>query len=272
MPELPEVETVRRGLAPHLLGQRIDTIVVREPRLRWPIPESLSRRASGHSVVSLMRRGKYLIAALDSGDRLILHLGMSGRLLVVDLDTPVEKHDHVDFELASGTLIRFRDPRRFGALLLWPSGEETHPLLEGMGPEPFDAEFNGAYLFRRSRGRRVSIKSFIMNGRIVVGAGNIYATESLFRAGIRPRRAASRLSRAECDRLVSMVRKILEEAIDLGGTTLRDFAGAHGEAGYFQQELLVYGREGEGCAVCGTLIKRVLVNQRSSFYCPHCQC
>ncbi len=271
MPELPEVETVRRGLAPHWIGQRMLRVVVREPRLRWPIPGVLARRAEHRVVETLERRGKYLIATLDSGDRLILHLGMSGRLWVVDAAEPLRKHDHVDFELASGRIIRFHDPRRFGALLLWAKGENTHPLLAGMGPEPFSAEFDGDYLYRRSRGRSAPVKSFIMDGRIVVGAGNIYAAEALFRAGIRPQRAAGKLSRADYARLADAVRTVLSEAVTQGGTTLRDFFGADGAAGYFQQALYVYGRAGQPCQICGAPIKLLTIGQRASCFCPKCQ-
>ncbi|MEQ1439228.1 bifunctional DNA-formamidopyrimidine glycosylase/DNA-(apurinic or apyrimidinic site) lyase [Fontimonas sp. SYSU GA230001] len=271
MPELPEVETVRRGLDPYLAGQVVRAVRVRESRLRWPVPADLPARVAGRRVERLERRGKYLIAHLDSGDRVLLHLGMSGRILVLDAETPPRKHDHIDWELGSGRVLRFHDPRRFGAMLLWPRGEETHALLSGMGPEPFAPDFDGAYLYAAARGRSAAVKTFIMDGRIVVGAGNIYATEALFRAGIRPTRAAGRLTRADCDRLAQAIRAVLAEAVALGGTTLRDFAGARGESGYFQQELFVYGRDGEPCRRCGTVIRRVVLGQRSSFYCPRCQ-
>lgn len=271
MPELPEVETVRRGLSPHLLGRRIERVVVRDARLRWPVPRTLAARAQGRTVTALERRGKYLIATLDSGDRLILHLGMSGRLLVVDAATPLRKHDHVDLLLDSGRLVRFCDPRRFGAVLLWPAAEAGHVLLDHLGPEPFSDAFSGAYLHAKSRGRRVAVKPFVMDGQVVVGAGNIYAAESLFRAGIRPTRAAGKLSRADCERLAARIREVLGEAVELGGTTLRDFAGADGASGYFQQALYVYGREGEPCRVCGTPIKAADLGTRQSCYCPICQ-
>lgn len=271
MPELPEVETVRRGLAPHLLGRRIAAVLVREPRLRWPVPRGLAPAVRGRRVEAIDRRGKYLIVALDTGDRLILHLGMSGRVLVLDASAPLRKHDHLDFVLDSGRIVRFHDPRRFGAVLFWPAGAPTPALLQDMGPEPFSAEFSSDYLFRLSRGRRAAVKRFVMDGRIVVGAGNIYATEALFRAGIRPTRAAGRLTRRDCERLAARIREVLAEAIELGGTTLRDFAGADGAGGYFQQELFVYGREDEPCRTCGTPIRRVVIGQRSSFYCSRCQ-
>lgn len=271
MPELPEVETVRRGLEPHWVGRRIEQVIVRESRLRWPVPATLGRRSTGRVVESLTRRGKYLIATLDSGDRLILHLGMSGRLLVLDAAHPLKKHDHIDFLLEGERVVRFHDPRRFGAVLWWARNEAEHVLLAGMGPEPFSDAFDGDYLFARSRGRVVPVKSFVMDGRIVVGAGNIYAAESLFRAGIRPTRAAGKLTRGECARLAETIRTVLAEAVALGGTTLRDFFGADGASGYFQQELFVYGREHQPCRVCGTPIKPLVLAQRASCYCPRCQ-
>jgi formamidopyrimidine-DNA glycosylase len=271
VPELPEVETVRRGLTPYLLHRRIDAAVVREPRLRWPIRPDLPLRLAGRRIEQLDRRGKYILVRLDSGDRVILHLGMSGRIRVLDPAEPLRKHDHVDWQLDSGRVMRFHDPRRFGAMLWWPAQETEHALLRGMGPEPFSDAFDGAYLYRLSRGRSAAVKSFIMDGRIVVGAGNIYATEALFRAGIRPTRAAGRLTRADCMRLAERIREVLAEAVELGGTTLRDFAGADGESGYFQQQLSVYGRENQACDRCGSLIRRIVIGQRSSFYCPRCQ-
>jgi formamidopyrimidine-DNA glycosylase len=271
MPELPEVETVRRGLSPYLLHRRIVQVTVREPRLRWPVPPELATRTCGRRVEQLQRRGKYLIVTLDSGDRLILHLGMSGRLFVLDPSTPLKKHDHVDLLLDNDRLIRFQDPRRFGALLLWPAGEATHPLLESMGPEPFSDAFDGDYLYTLSRGRSAAVKNFIMDGHVVVGAGNIYASESLFRAGIRPGKAAGKLTRPQYGVLAQKIRDVLGEAIEQGGTTLRDFAGADGGSGYFQQQLFVYGRAGDACRVCATPIKCVVIGQRSSFYCPRCQ-
>lgn len=271
MPELPEVETVRRGLEPHLRGRRIARVTVREPRLRWPVPAELPRAAQGRQVESVARRGKYLIVALDSGDRMIWHLGMSGRLFVLDAAHPLVKHDHVDFLLDSGRVVRFHDPRRFGAVLWWSRRETTHPLLAAMGPEPFDPAFDGEYLFRQSRGREVAVKNFVMDGHVVVGAGNIYAAESLFRAGIRPTRRAGKLTRADCARLAGKIREVLAEAVTLGGTTLRDFAGADGASGYFQQALFVYGRAGEACRVCGATVKGLVLGGRASCYCPRCQ-
>jgi len=271
VPELPEVETVLRGITPHVVGRRIAAVRVREPRLRWRIPASLPAQLQGRGVERSERRGKYLLLHLDNGDRLILHLGMSGRLRVLQTGTAPQKHDHVDLEFEGGVMLRFNDPRRFGAVLLWPAAEPAHVLLRGLGPEPFSAEFSGDYLFARSRRRAAPVKSFLMDGRIVVGAGNIYAAESLFRAGIRPTRAAGRVTRAQYQRLAAMVREVLTEAVAQGGTTLRDFADAHGVAGYFQQKLYVYGRENQACLVCGTPIRRLVLGQRATCYCPKCQ-
>lgn len=276
MPELPEVETVRRGVEPHVLGRRIATVVVRDARLRWPVPADLASFLQGRTITATSRRGKYLLLHLDgefatAGDRLIIHLGMSGRLKVLAADTPLIAHDHLDLLLDNGLLLRYHDPRRFGAVLPWPASQTTHPLMETMGPEPFSEAFSGDYLFTRSRGKTTAVKTFLMDGGIVVGAGNIYAAESLFRAGIRPTRLAGRVTRAEYVRLADAVRAVLASAIEQGGTTLRDFAGANGEAGYFQQDLYVYGREGEPCRVCGTAIKLLRLGNRQSCYCPKCQ-
>lgn len=271
MPELPEVETVRRGVEPHVLKRRITQVIVRDTRLRWPVPRDLAENLTGQTITGTSRRGKYLLLQLTSGDRLIIHLGMSGRLFVLKPGHALKKHDHVDIELSGGVLLRFNDPRRFGAVLLWGRQAQTHPLLEDMGPEPFGEDFNSDYLFELSRGRSAAVKNFIMDGRVVVGAGNIYATESLFRAGIRPGKAAGKLTRGQYQCLAEKIREVLEEAVRQGGTTLKDFAGAHGESGYFQQQLFVYGREGEPCLVCKTPIKRSLIGQRSSYYCPRCQ-
>ncbi|TDU25655.1 DNA-(apurinic or apyrimidinic site) lyase [Panacagrimonas perspica] len=271
MPELPEVETIRRGIEPHVLGRRIGRVVVRDPRLRWPVQPDLPARLAGRRIEQAARRAKYLVLHLDNGDRLLIHLGMSGRIWVLDPTVAPIKHDHVDIELDSGQLLRFHDPRRFGAVLLWSAGEPHHELLRHLGPEPFDPAFHGDYLFELSRGRSAAVKNFVMDGNVVVGAGNIYAAESLFRAAIRPTRAAGKVTRAEYVELASRIREVLNEAIVRGGTTLRDFAGATGELGYFQQELYVYGREGEPCRRCGTGIRRKVIGQRSSFYCTRCQ-
>lgn len=275
MPELPEVETIRRGIAP-VVGRRIARVVVRENRLRWPVPRDLSRRVAGRRVTSAERRAKYLLLGLDSGDRLIIHLGMSGRLFLLPPGHTLVKHDHVDieFDRADGDaalMLRLHDPRRFGSVLLWPAKLDAHPLFAALGPEPLSAEFSGEYLFGLSRRRSAPAKNFLMDARVVVGAGNIYATEALFRAGVRPTRAAGRLSRSDCDRLVEKIREVLNEAIEQGGTTLRDFRGSGGELGNFQLRLFVYDREGQACRRCDGRIRRIVLGGRSSYYCPNCQ-
>lgn len=271
MPELPEVETIRRGLEPHVLGRRVTRVVVRDRRLRWPVPPDLESRLAGRRIDAAARRAKYLVLTVDNGDRLLMHLGMSGRIWVLDPREPLLKHDHLDFELDSGLLLRFHDPRRFGTVLLWPRDQAEHELLAHLGPEPFDPAFDGEYLYAQSRGRRSAVKNFVMDGQVVVGAGNIYAAEALFRARVRPSRPAGRVTRAEYRELALRIREVLAEAIEQGGTTLRDFAGANGEAGYFKQDLYVYGREGEPCRLCTTPIQRRVIGQRSSFFCPRCQ-
>lgn len=271
MPELPEVETIRRGITPYVTDRVITRVVVRDARLRWPVDKKLPQQLQGRRILSTDRRGKYLLLRLDNQDQLIVHLGMSGRLFVLKQGHPLRKHDHVDIELSDGSLLRYQDPRRFGAVLLWRHTDATHELLAHMGPEPFTPEFNGDYLFDLSRGRSAAVKNFVMDGRVVVGAGNIYAAESLFRARIRPSRAAGKVTRAEYRVLAGHIRTVLEEAVEQGGTTLRDFANAEGHPGYFQQKLFVYGREGEPCLVCGAPIRRVIIGQRSSFYCKDCQ-
>jgi formamidopyrimidine-DNA glycosylase len=271
MPELPEVETVRRGLEPYVVGQRVEKAVVRDSRLRWPIPADLPRYVRGRRIETVARRGKYLILTFDNDDRLLLHLGMSGRLFVLDQNEKPKKHDHVDLLLGSGQLLRFHDPRRFGAVLPWPHDQKDHDLLAVMGPEPFSEDFSTEYLFRLSRGRTAPVKTFLMDGSVVVGVGNIYASEALFQAAIRPTRAAGRVNREAYSRLVEAVRAVLALAIERGGTTLRDFAGARGESGYFQQELMVYDREDLPCRRCATPIRRLVIGQRSSYYCPQCQ-
>ena len=270
MPELPEVETTRRGLLPHLQGQRITAVVVRDRRLRWPVPRDLAKRAIGCTVRSIERRGKYLLFDCGSGS-MILHLGMSGSLRVLPVDTPPGKHDHVDLVVASGFLARLTDPRRFGALL-WQAGDpHSHPLLASLGPEPLEPEFDAGSLHARLAGRSASIKSALMDSRIVVGVGNIYASESLFRAGINPKIAAGRISLQRCERLVAAIRETLSAAIAAGGSTLRDFVSADGQPGYFQQAYFTYGRAGQPCTICGTAIKMLRQGQRATFYCPRCQ-
>jgi formamidopyrimidine-DNA glycosylase len=269
MPELPEVETTLRGIEPHLLNQQVARIIVRNPRLRWPVPADVSK-AEGQTITSLDRRGKYLLLKLRQGG-LIIHLGMSGSLRILQDPRPPEKHDHVDVELQNGVCLRFNDPRRFGAFL-WVDGEMwSHELLRDLGPEPLSGEFTPDYLYQRSRNRSVAIKNFIMNGHIVVGVGNIYASEALFMAGIHPQRAAGRVSRQRYEGLVAAICDVLDRAIRRGGTTLRDFVNSDGAPGYFAQELLVYDRAGSDCFQCGSAIKQKVIGQRSSYYCPACQ-
>ena len=269
MPELPEVETTRRGLVPLVVGHRIRDVVVREPRLRWPVPRDLAARLRGARVRSIGRRGKYLLFDCGEG-HLLVHLGMSGNLTVVPHDRPLRRHDHVDLALDSGDIVRLNDPRRFGAML-WVRDPARHPLLGGLGLEPFDEAFGGGYLHRLSRGRRVPVKQFLMDSRIVTGVGNIYANEALFAAGIHPARAAGRISRERCERLALAVRATLERALSAGGSTLRDFVGAGGEPGHFQLEYAVYGRAGEPCPACGAPVRATRHAGRSSFHCPSCQ-
>ncbi len=270
MPELPEVEITRRGLASHLTGKNIAEVVIRNASLRWPIPENLPALLCGCTIRSLKRRAKYLLMDCGSGT-LIIHLGMSGSLRILNSDTSVEKHDHFDLVLEDGTLMRLRDPRRFGAIL-WHSGDAlTHPLLASIGREPLEENFNAAYLYRVTRGRIKSIKQCIMDNHVVVGVGNIYANEALFRAGIRPRLAAGKLSLLRCAKLVEEIKATLGEAIAQGGSTLRDFANSDGQPGFFQLHYLVYGRGGNPCRRCGSLIKQIRQGQRSSFFCRSCQ-
>jgi len=270
MPELPEVETTLRGLEPHLLGQRIAGAVIRQPHLRWEIPKQLPVILAGQTIHALYRRAKYLLVECDSGT-LILHLGMSGSLRILPADTPPQAHEHFDLILENGMLMRLRDPRRFGAVL-WHAGDPMqHPLLEHLGVEPLQGEFSAEYFYRATRTRNAAIKLVIMDHHLVVGVGNIYANEALFRAGIRPQLAASKLSKPRAARLVQTIREALQQAIELGGSSLRDFVGSDGKAGYFQQHYGVYGRAGEACHACGTAIKQIKQGQRSSFYCTTCQ-
>jgi formamidopyrimidine-DNA glycosylase len=270
MPELPEVETTRRGLLPHVVGRRIRDVVVRDARLRWPVPRDLKRRLTGEQILDIRRRGKYLLFDCRKG-HLLVHLGMSGRLTLVPHDTPARKHDHVDVRLEGRQSLRLTDPRRFGAMLWLAEPAENHALLKDLGLEPLEPEFTGAALHRRAHGRSVAVKQFLMNGVIVTGVGNIYASEALFRAGIHPSRSAGRISAARWDRLAQAVRATLESALASGGSTLRDFTGAEGRAGHFQHQHAVYGREGKPCRVCKTPIRALRHGQRSTFFCPSCQ-
>jgi formamidopyrimidine-DNA glycosylase len=270
MPELPEVETTLRGIAPHLKQRRIADVVIRNPRLRWPIPENLPELLRGHIVQDLQRRAKYLLVSFDHGT-LILHLGMSGSLRVLPLSTPAGKHDHFDLVMDNGQLLRLRDPRRFGAVL-WHQGDVAqHPLLASLGPEPLQARFDADALYAATRKRKAAIKLVIMDNHVVVGVGNIYANEALFRAGIRPQLAAGKISKERCARLTQTIKEVLRAAIKKGGSSLRDYVDSDGKQGYFQQHYFVYGRMGEPCRACGTPIRQIRQGQRSTFYCPRCQ-
>ena len=269
MPELPEVETSRRGIQPWIVDRMITNVLVRDRRLRWPVPRGIESKLQGRTVESVGRRAKYLLINTDKGTA-IVHLGMTGNVRIVDSGTPAGVHDHFDIELESGKALRFRDPRRFGSFL-WSRKPLGHPLLAKLGPEPLGDQFDGEYLWRKSRGRKVSIKQFIMNAQVVVGVGNIYASESLFLAGINPKRAAGRVARHRYERLATAIRDVLSRAIEAGGTTLRDFYGGDGEPGYFRCELEVYDREGEHCRTCNTIIKAIVQGQRSTYYCKTCQ-
>jgi len=270
VPELPEVETTRRGIEPHAVGRRILALQVHEPRLRWRVQEDLPHRVAGLRILHARRRAKYLLLGLESGT-LLLHLGMSGSLRVLPADTPHVLHDHFDLLLDSGSTLRFNDPRRFGSLHYVAGDPNEHPLLASLAPEPFDDAFNADYLWRITRRRRVAVKQLLMNSRLVVGVGNIYANEALFRAKIRPRRQARSLSRAELSKLARAVRSVLAMAIRVGGTTLRDYVGADGSPGYFRQKLYVYERAGQPCRTCHTTVRQLTQGQRSTYYCPACQ-
>lgn len=269
MPELPEVETTRRGITPFLQGHRIERVVLRRRDLRWPIPADIEQRLPGQRVQAIERRAKYLLIHTRVGSA-VLHLGMSGSLRVIDASVPVGKHDHYDLDLDDGHVLRFTDPRRFGCLLWQPPGQ-IHPLLAKLGPEPLSDDFDGDHLWRLSRGRRAAVKTFLMDQSIVVGVGNIYASEALFAAGIHPARAAGRVSHERYRHLTTAVRNILAYAIERGGTTLRDFIRPDGMPGYFERELMVYGRAGQPCLHCGTRVRARTLGQRNTFFCPRCQ-
>ncbi len=269
MPELPEVEITRRGITPTVTGSTITGVVVRNPNLRWPVPGELQALLNGKTVRRVLRRAKYLLFDIDQG-WLILHLGMSGSLRLTDTQVPPQKHDH--FDLVFGTkILRLRDPRRFGAVLWTTEDIYTHPLLAHLGVEPLSPEFSGEVLYRASRGRTAAVKQLLMDHTVVVGVGNIYANESLYRAGIDPRTIAGRISRVRFGRLATEVRLTIEAAIKAGGSSLRDFVHSDGSSGYFQQQYFVYGRTGQACRVCGRPVKVVRLGQRSTFYCSQCQ-
>ena len=269
MPELPEVETSRRGISPHIVGKTLQSLIVRQSRLRWPVPENLHQLISGQSLTAISRRGKYLLLDFGLG-YLIIHLGMSGSLRICSQEIPPNKHDHIDWIFADGTVLRYNDPRKFGAVL-WTLQPENHALLSKLGPEPLSENLNAHHLFSAASQRRIPIKAFIMDSHIVVGVGNIYASESLFWAGIHPERRAGKISDEEFQKLVKSIQKVLSSAIEQGGTTLRDYVNPEGKPGYFQQTLQVYGRRGEPCRECSTPIEHVKIGQRASYFCPRCQ-
>lgn len=271
MPELPEVETICRGLAPLIIGSSVAEVIVREARLRVLIPSDLSAALEGRQVLAVSRRAKYLLIHFNGERTLLIHLGMSGTLRFFSAPRPVDRHDHVEIIFSQGSRLCFRDPRRFGAILLCSGDPLAHPLLLSLGPEPLSADFNTEYLYNRSRHRTVAVKSFLMEQRTVVGVGNIYASESLHAAGIAPWLLAGTISRSRYGRLVDAVRVVLQRAIAAGGTTLRDFQNAAGKPGYFSQELAVYGRAGEKCRTCGGNIECMRIGGRASYYCLHCQ-
>lgn len=270
MPELPEVETTRRGLESLVLRRQVKAVQVRERRLRWPVPNHLAKTLQGRKLLRIERRAKYLLFGFTHGT-LIGHLGMSGSMRVCAARDPLRKHDHVRIRFSEQRELRYHDPRRFGFLLWTGQPPELHPRLRELGPEPLGSDFDGAWLAQRAKGRTIAVKPFIMDAKVVVGVGNIYASEALFRCGIRPNRSVSKISRERWARLAAEIQAVLQEAIAEGGTTLRDFLGSQDEPGYFAQDLRVYDREGDDCVHCGSLIKRVVLGQRSTFYCAKCQ-
>ncbi|MEM9254398.1 MAG: bifunctional DNA-formamidopyrimidine glycosylase/DNA-(apurinic or apyrimidinic site) lyase [Pseudomonadota bacterium] len=269
MPELPEVETTRRGVEPHCLGRKVQRVIVRDPRLRWPVPGDLAAHLEGQQIRGVDRRAKYLLFQTARGT-LQVHLGMSGSLRVVMPGEELQSHDHIDLVMEGSTILRYNDPRRFGSFH-WLMPGEPRPLLDHLGPEPLSDDFDGHYLYRLSRGRRVAVKSFIMDAKVVVGVGNIYANEALFHAGIHPGRPAGRVAEGRFEGLAEQIKLVLTTAIDQGGTTLRDFVGGDGRPGYFAQKLFVYGRGGETCKRCERALKEVRIGQRSTVYCVTCQ-
>lgn len=270
MPELPEVETTKRGISPFLLNQTIRAVTIRQKQLRFEISPELNTRSIGQVIHSISRRAKYLLIELSEG-YLLNHLGMSGHLRIIKSDTPPGKHDHLDFELSNNYILRYNDPRRFGLWLYLPNNPGQHRLLAHLGPEPLSDAFNGEYLFRRAFQRKQSIKSFIMTNEIVVGIGNIYAAESLYLAGIHPSTPAGYLKEEKFALLVACIKQVLQQAIDAGGTTLRDFYSFDGKPGYFANKLLVYGRKNQACFRCKSLIQEITIGGRSSAFCPNCQ-
>lgn len=270
MPELPEVETTRRGIAPHITQRKITAMTLRDGRLRWPVDENLVETLPGCFIEQITRRGKYLLLHLNDKRTLLWHLGMSGSLRILSKATPPQKHDHIDLHFGATTL-RFHDPRRFGALLVTDENPEHHALLNHLGPEPLSDDFNATYLFSRSRKRSIAVKKWIMDSKLVVGVGNIYANEALFAARIHPLKACGKLTRKQCELLVEKIKTVLDNAIAQGGTTLKDFVGSDGKPGYFAQQLLVYGRGGEACTACGKPLLEKALAARTTVYCNHCQ-
>jgi len=270
VPELPEVETTRSGIAPHVEGKMVEELVLRRRKLRYPVPQTLLVDLPGQVISKVGRRGKYLLLSAETGT-VMVHLGMSGNLRLVDVNVPAEKHDHIDIVFEGGKALRLHDPRRFGSVLWLEGDPHEHKLLANLGPEPLSEAFDAEHLYQRSRKRKQAIKQFVMDSHTVVGVGNIYASEALFSAGIRPQLPAGKLSRPRCKLLVAVIKNVLAQAIERGGTTLRDFVDGDGKSGYFQQQLQVYGREAEPCSQCGTAIKLLRLGQRASYYCPRCQ-
>lgn len=274
MPELPEVETTLRGIAPHIQGKKVADVVLRQTRLRWQINPNLAEILAGQEVLSCRRRAKYLIIGFETGT-LLIHLGMSGSLRIFTCgDARIEhpdKHDHVDMVFADGTVLRYHDPRRFGAISWHEGAAEHHPLLEKLGPEPLSDDFSADYLYQKFRTQKRAVKLALMDNTVVVGVGNIYANESLFRSGILPHRPANKIKKKKCAVLVETIKAVLQRAIETGGSTLRDFVNSDGKSGYFQQEYTVYGRHNEPCVRCGDLVQKEVLGQRGTFYCPNCQ-
>lgn len=270
MPELPEVETTRRGIAPHLIGHTIARCLVHDARLRWPVPTQLGKTLAGQKILGVERRAKYLLIQTHKG-HVIIHLGMSGSLRLLPQEAARKKHDHLEICLDDGLALRLHDPRRFGAVLWTEDDPLQHPLLADLGPEPLSSDFTPEYLLRKTRGRKRALRDFLLDSHVVAGVGNIYANEALFLAGLRPARAAGRLSAAQAGALVTAIRQVLQQAIEAGGTTLRDFLRADGKPGYFQLTLNVYSRHKQPCLTCGHNIKLKRLGQRSAFYCPQCQ-
>lgn len=270
MPELPEVETTKEGIKPYLEGQMIAGVMVRNPKLRIPVPSNIEELCSGKSIKSVVRRAKYILIQMSTG-YLLIHLGMSGHLRIISKDTAPNKHDHIDLVLANGSMLRFCDPRRFGLFLYLDANPHQHQLLSHLGPEPLSDDFNELYLYQRSRNKTQTIKSWIMSNDVVVGVGNIYATESLFLAGLHPQMPAKHLTKEKAQSLTTHIKNVLQKAIDAGGTTLRDFYTSEGKPGYFSLSLQVYGRKNQPCMHCHTQIETVLIAGRNSAFCPRCQ-